>query len=440
MKHKPPAAWSWLTLVQALALVAILAVLLWHGFSQEESAAQRLMLLSASVAAIVAIAAAILRRRSMLQQGRLNTELHHLIDERSQIQQRLQGSQQQLQWLLDNLPDGVISFDQHHRVQWINPAARLMFQREAGDVVGRAVTQLIPSLDAATIQSAAGQRQPMAGRRADGSQLPLNVALVQTEAQGVRQGIALFHDTTAEQRVELMKSEFVSMVSHELRTPLTSLRASLGLLTDETTIALPSDAQYLLGMARDNAERLVHLVNDILDFERLRAGGLLLEFEPMELAAAAKDAIASVSSLAQQAQVTLRLDEPDPALPVVADARRLVQVISNLLSNAIKHSPAGSQVQVSLVRRDERVRLTVADSGPGVPADFAARLFEPFAQARDERKRKQGGTGLGLAISRGLMELMHGSVGLEPSPPGCGARFWIELPRRDIQPSTFGEL
>jgi signal transduction histidine kinase len=225
-----------------------------------------------------------------------------------------------------------------------------------------------------------------------------------------------------------------------LRTPLTSLRGSLVLLADGSVGPLPADAQRLLRLAHDNSERLVHLVNDILDFEKLRAGGLQLDIESLDLADVAREAIESVEGMSHQARVSMQLHDGGMPLPVRADAARLVQVLANLLSNAIKYAPPHGTVLVTVEAHGERARATVRDDGPGVPADFVPHLFEPFAQARSAQHRRQGGTGLGLAISRGLIEMMHGGIGLEPPQRGAGASFWIELPLHSARPSTFGDL
>jgi len=368
----------------------------------------------------------------------------------ARMQRRLVESRRRLQLLLDHMPDGVLSFDAQGRVQWINPAARLMFQCSVADTVGRPVRELIPELDIgdADVQPtmpdgmapAQVPRLALQGRRGDGSAFPLEAALVKLHADGERVGMCVCRDMSPSQRMEHMKHEFVSMVSHELRTPLTSLRGSLALLADGSIAGLPADALRLLKLARDNSERLAHLVNDILDFEKLRAGALRVDAEELDLGDCAQQAADAIEGMAHQADVELRVLRTEPVFPVQGDPVRLMQVLGNLLSNAIKHSPPHGTVLAILTRRSEWVRLVVCDQGPGVPAEFASRLFEPFEQARDPRHRRQGGTGLGLAISRALMEMMQGSIGVEPPRAGEGARFWIELPLFLDRPSTFGSL
>ena len=370
--------------------------------------------------------------------------------ERRKDHRDLVDSRHRLQLLLDHMPDGVLAFDARGRVEWINPAGRLMFQCSVADTVGRPLRDLIPEFDP-TVGDAPKKDRPgvarmpmprlsMRGRRRDGDSIPLEVEIVRMHADaGERSGMCVCRDMSQSQHIEHMKHEFVSMVSHELRTPLTSLRGSLALLADGTIDGLPPDALRLLKLASDNAERLVVLVNDILDFEKLRAEALRVDLEPVDLCESAHHAADALEGMARLARVTLRVRPAEPDFEVRADPARLMQVLGNLLSNAIKHSPPGSGVEALLVRRGERARVIVRDHGPGVPAELLPRLFEPFAQARDAHPGR-GGTGLGLAISRALMEMMHGAIGVEPRAPGQGASFWIELPLAVDLPSTFGSL
>jgi PAS domain S-box-containing protein len=432
-------------LVGVLLLCLVLAV---DGLRQPDGARGAWALAALSCA--LALGLAFVLRQLV---GRLTASHPGLDDasmDRARMQRRLVESRRRLQLLLDHMPDGVIAFDGEGRVQWINPAARLILHCSAEGTVGRPVRELIPALDLEALDAApmppegqapaAQARSTLHGLRPDGTTVPLEAAVVRLPAEGARVGMCVVRDLSASQRVERMKHEFVSMVSHELRTPLTSLRGSLALLADGSIEGLPADAQRLLKLAADNSERLVHLVNDILDFEKLRAGGMRVELDHVELGDLAQRAVEAIEGMARQAAVTVRVERAAGALPVQADPARLMQVLGNLLSNAIKYSPPQGTVTLTLQRRGERVRLAVRDQGPGVPPDFAERLFEPFEQARDPRHRKQGGTGLGLAISRALMETMEGAIGLEPPRPGAGAVFWIELPLDEGRPSTFGAL
>ena len=228
--------------------------------------------------------------------------------------------------------------------------------------------------------------------------------------------------------LEQMKSSFVSTVSHELRTPLTSVRGALGLVLGGAAGDLPPKTRDLLRIAHQNTERLIRLINDILDIEKLESGHMLLRREPCDLAGIARTTIAALDAYAAEHDVRVVLDPP-PADPVVvvADPDRLVQVATNLVSNAVKFSPRGATVSVAVAMEDGTARLTVSDRGPGIPAEFQSRIFGRFQQADSSGSRSHGGTGLGLAIVQSITELHGGSVRFETSP-GEGTTFVVELP------------
>lgn len=229
-------------------------------------------------------------------------------------------------------------------------------------------------------------------------------------------------------RIERAMSEFVSIVSHELRTPLTSLRGSLGLIDGGVAGALPPQMAQLVGIARSNTDRLVRLVNDMLDLARIEAGRLDLELRPLDPEDLVEAAFAEIRGLAEQAKVRLT-DSADPGRrPVLADRDRVVQVLINLLSNAIKVSPPGAVVEAFVGPAAEgKIRLEVRDEGPGIPGTQIRRIFEKFQQLERDDGRRRGGTGLGLTISKAIVEQHGGSIGVE-SEPGRGSTFWFDLP------------
>ncbi len=366
---------------------------------------------------------------------------------RGLAQEQQRESQRRLEMVLDHIPDAVIAFDAAARVQWINPAARAMFGRDADRAHGRPMSLLVPELehwlhwpdtqpqidpDVQLPEAWTARRETMYGLHADGREFPIEMALVQTRVNGERVGVCVCRDLSEMERMERMKHEFVSMVSHELRTPLTSIRGSLSMLAGDMAGELSAPVRRLVGLAHDNSERLVALVNDILDFEKLRAGEVRMTLQALDLAEQARAAVEACEGYAREHSVSLSCRCAEGALLVQADALRLGQVLANLLSNAVKFSPAGSEVKVLVQAHDGAARVSVTDAGPGVPPDFVARLFEPFAQAHELQTRRRGGTGLGLAISRAMTEQMGGSIGLEPPQPGEGAVFWISLPMAPV--------
>lgn len=233
-------------------------------------------------------------------------------------------------------------------------------------------------------------------------------------------------DITQRKHLEQMKSEFVSTVSHELRTPLTSIAGSLGLINGEALGPVPDAMREMLLIAQSNSQRLRQLIDDLLDMDKLLAGKMSFVPQRLDLDSFLTDCATSHQGFARQHDV--QIDYAGVVVTsVMADPLRLQQVLSNLLSNALKFSPAGSRVLLSAQALGGHVRVSVADQGPGVPADFVDRLFEKFSQADASDRRQKGGTGLGLAISKELMERMGGAIGFYPRPEG-GAVFWIDLP------------
>lgn len=243
------------------------------------------------------------------------------------------------------------------------------------------------------------------------------------------------HDIGAFKEVERVKDDFISTVSHELRTPLTSIRGSLGLLDGGAMGELPDKAKTMVKIASQNTDRLVRLINDVLDLEKMNAGKLELHLAPEDLFTVTEEAINGVLGMASTLEIEVVGDFVDSPLPVRIDHDRMVQVITNLLSNALKFSSAGSEVKVSLRLADEHsVELAVADSGSGIPADKLEFVFDRFAQVDSTSTRAKGGTGLGLAIVQEIVE-MHGGTIRVTSAVGQGSTFTVILPM-EVVPSV----
>ena len=232
-------------------------------------------------------------------------------------------------------------------------------------------------------------------------------------------------DISARKEIERMKNEFISVVSHELRTPLSSIVGSLGLLVGITD--LRADIQTLIRVARDNSQRLVRLVNDILDVEKLEADTMQIHLEPVELQALLDTAIQANQGYADQYGVSLALAPSEGPAWVEANFDRLMQVMANLLSNAAKFSPRGARVEVRLQRMLGAFRVSVIDTGPGIPEEFKPRVFDRFTQADTSTSRERGGTGLGLAICKMIIDKLGGKIDFD-STPGVGTTFYFDLP------------
>jgi len=238
----------------------------------------------------------------------------------------------------------------------------------------------------------------------------------------------LVHAKEAAEAANLAKGQFIANVSHELRTPLTAIVGALSLVESGAPENIPPQTMKLIEMAYQNGKQLSTLINDILDFEKLNAGGMTFHCRPMALMASIRNALELNQSYAERYHVAFVLENTLPEeTRVFADGQRLLQVMANLLSNASKHSPAGENVMISLRRMDSRLRVAIRDRGPGIPEAFREHIFEKFAQADDSSTNKDSGTGLGLAISKAIIEGMGGTIGFD-SRAGQGATFYFDLP------------
>jgi PAS domain S-box-containing protein len=336
--------------------------------------------------------------------------------------------------ILDTAADGILTIDAKGVIQTVNAAFERLFGYAAEEVVGRNVSLLMPEPDRSAHDGymqryletgearVIGRGREVEGVRRDGTRFPLYLSVGEMRVGNERRFTGIVQDVTERHEVDRLKKQFVAMVSHELRTPLTSLRGSLGLLSVGAVGALPEGAGAILAIAERSTVRLVDLVNDILDLERLEAAQLSLERQPTPLVTVLQHARETVEALAVQHQVALEV--PDADAVVLGDRDRLIQVVVNLLFNAIKFSPEGGRVEVGTRLEGSRVRVEVSDEGRGVPPEMRQRIFEPFRQVEGSDARQKGGTGLGLAICRSIVEQHGGAIGVEDRE-GPGATFWL---------------
>lgn len=256
----------------------------------------------------------------------------------------------------------------------------------------------------------------------------VNATLVRDTDGAPKYFIVQVQDITDRKAVERIKNEFISVVSHELRTPLTSIRGSLGLIIGTMSRDLPAKVSRLLQIASSNCERLILLINDILDIDKLASGQMRFNIQTHQVAWLIAQAVEANTAYAAQFEVTLAVEPVDGELQVAVDPDRLIQVLSNLLANAAKFSPTGETVTLSAAATaGGRVRISVADHGPGITPEFSLQIFDKFSQSDSSITRARGGTGLGLHISRQILDHMGGEIGFD-TEVGTGSTFWIEVP------------
>ncbi|TCV84164.1 PAS domain S-box protein [Sulfurirhabdus autotrophica] len=262
----------------------------------------------------------------------------------------------------------------------------------------------------------------------DGSDFPVEIFLqLVREVDGHGLFIAIVRDITERKKVDRLKNEFVSTVSHELRTPLTSIRGALGLVAGGVAGELSIQAKSLIDIAYKNSERLVRLINDILDIEKIESGKMVLDLQRQDLMPIIEHAVEANRAYGEAYGVTFKITSALDGVKVEVDQDRLLQVMTNLLSNAAKFSPANSQVEIAVRPGKYGVRVMVIDKGTGIPETFRSSIFQKFSQADSSDTRQKGGTGLGLSISKAIVEKMGGEIGFE-TKEGMGSVFYFELP------------
>jgi PAS domain S-box-containing protein len=373
----------------------------------------------------------------MLESVRVSHELlEQLIAQRTH---ELIGTQTRMQAVLDNVMDGIVTIDTAGQIEIFNRSAEKLFGYQAEEVIGHNVNMLMPEpyrsahdghmrdyLKTGKAKIIGIGREVVCLRK-DGSIFPAELSISEMYHGERRTFVGMVHDITERQKIDRMKSEFVSTVSHELRTPLTSIHGSLGLLAGGMGGAMPERMMSLIEIGYKNSERLISLINDILDMEKIATGKMHFDMEPQEVMPILENAIEANQAYGSKYRVRFVLTTKLPGAYIRVDSSRMNQILSNLLSNAAKFSPPGSQVELGAVRLDGNIRIFVSDHGSGIPGVFRDKIFQKFSQADASDSRLKGGTGLGLSISRSLTEGMGGRIGYEPQD-GPGTVFFVEFP------------
>lgn len=352
----------------------------------------------------------------------------------------LEVSEMRQRSIVENIVDGLITIDEKGHIESFNPAAVKLFGYQPDEVIGNNIKMLMPDsyrsehdaylehYNQTGEKKIIGIGREVEGKRKDGSIFPLELSVSEMLVSGEKLFTGVVRDITERRQMDKMKNEFISTVSHELRTPLTSIRGSLGLLISGTVGELPESANEMLKIASNNTERLLLLINDILDIQKIESGKMTFKFESVDLKSFIERAIIEHAEYGKQHGVTFVLSNMVEDVRVYADKYRLMQVMGNLLSNAAKFSHEGDNVEISVAsHQGDRLRISVTDYGAGIPEEFQPKLFDRFTQSDSSDTRAKGGTGLGLSIIKVIME-EHGGLVDFISKEGIGSTFYIELP------------
>jgi PAS domain S-box-containing protein len=412
---------------------------------------------------------------------KINEQLQSELNERYLTQEALRISQARFAGIVNIADDAIISIDRNQRITLFNQGAEKIFGYKASEAIGQPLDLIIPlpfiqahrhfvaEFGKSPTQSRRmGERREIYGRRKDGTEFPAEASISKLDLGDEKVYTVFLQDITDRKQVEKMKDEFVSVVSHELRTPLTSIHGSLGMLASGMLPPASEAGKRLLEIAVDSTDRLVRLINDILDIERIESGKVKMEKQACKMGEIIQQAVNVMQSLADKAGITLAVETlAVNEIATLADSDRIVQTLTNLLSNAIKFSPRGSTVWLNaeleaalehggtepggeyspipgapypsaspmpgapyvpaLLPHTDAILFAVKDQGRGIPADKLDSIFERFQQVDSSDSRNHDGTGLGLAICRSIVQQHGGRIWVD-SILGEGSSFYFTLP------------
>lgn len=333
--------------------------------------------------------------------------------------------------LVENAVEVICSIDGHGTISELNPAAEQLWGYAHEELLGQRVMNLVFEPDQEVTTSRFIDARNTKGvvkfenrtKTKSGATVDAQWAVSWSPADNSL--YCVIHDISERKKLEQLKREFIQMVSHDLRVPLTSLQMTLDLLLNGVYGELTEKGRPRIQHAFSELERLINLINQLLEFERMESGKVEIYSEPTELSEVVIRSVEAVRSLAERNKVGLSEQVFD--LELNADGGKLIQVLVNLLGNAIKFSPPKTTVAVSMNLLDEEVEIRISDQGRGIPAEFKDKIFDRFEQVSIDDNRVKGGSGLGLAISKSIVVAHGGTIGVE-SEEGVGSTFWIRLP------------
>lgn len=333
--------------------------------------------------------------------------------------------------LVENAVEVICSIDDRGVISELNPAAKQLWGYEPDELLGQRFINLVAESDHETTnQKFEEARQSNAVIKFESKTLAKSGACVDVQwavswSPSDHSLYCVIHDISERKKLEQLKREFIQMVSHDLRVPLTSLQMTLDLLLSGVYGELTEKGRPRIQHAFSELERLINLINQLLEFERMESGKVEIFAEPTELSEVVTRSVEAVRSLAERSKVGLQTDVF--TIEVSADAGKLIQVLVNLLGNAIKFSPQKTTVTAAMELFEKYVEIRISDQGRGIPKEFRDKIFDRFEQVSIDDNRVKGGTGLGLAISKSIVVAHGGTIGVD-SEEGVGSTFWIRLP------------
>lgn len=373
-----------------------------------------------------------------LQMQQINDKTILLLKQAIETAEESEKTKIRIKAILDNLIDMVIVTDPNFLIKSVN----MNFEKALGyseqEIIGSSLSLLFPNnkiLFTDNILHNTEFQQPdfidskieISVMKKDGSIIPCELGMNKFELDKKDSLVFILRDISQHLELEAMKNQFVSTVSHELRTPLTAIKGSLGLLTSGALGSFPDKAKTILTVANNNCTRLINLINDILDLEKIKRGEMSFNYEDIEIKSIIKQTIELNKPYADQFNVKITEISKINKLFINVDKNRLLQVLSNLISNAIKFSKQNEEIKIITEKVKENVKISIIDNGIGIPEEAKEKIFKAFSQVDSTDSRAKGGTGLGLYICKMIIEKMNGKIDFE-SISGEGSSFFFTIP------------
>ncbi|MBA3856175.1 MAG: hypothetical protein C0507_04630 [Cyanobacteria bacterium PR.3.49] len=357
-------------------------------------------------------------------------------------EQLLKESEERVRSIIEKIPVGLVVFADDGLIEFVNPALESMFEGPAESLIGRRLISLVHSPASVSDEESSAQLKEKAIERIieitclrqGGEKFPVEFSSTVFETQEGSRYLGILLDVSERQEIQRMRQTFVSMVSHELRTPLTAVSGFISLLEMGAFGDVSAEAKEQALRAEANVSRLMKLITDLLDLEKMDSGTLNVSKAKCKLQQILGDAEDASKAFAQDRGIRLEFESVSVGKngtengELYADADRLVQVLVNLITNAVKFSPAGGTVKVTHKLDEDTLEMRVVDEGRGVPAKYKELIFERFQQVEVGDAKQKGGTGLGLAICKTIVEMHGGIIGVE-SEEGKGSTFWFRIKR-----------
>ena len=377
---------------------------------------------------IIGIKALNLGAQDYLVKGNINADLlvrstryaierHTMLIKLKRNAQALELSEKRFRHITEQNIYPIIVVDRERVIRFMNKAGEELFGCDSGEYIGQKFDYDIDVVNETEVQVVKKNGQPIIA----------SMSVVNIEWESEHAYLVILRDITKLKEIEQIKDSIISIVSHEIRSPITSILNALLLIYEGEIEKLSENSKKWLDIAYRNSERLLSLVNNMLDISKMESGKIDFNLQEQDLIILVKQAIEDNLPYANQFNVKLRLDNNLQKAIVYADGDRIIQVLTNLISNAIKFSPSGDEVLIKVSKHDNVFKVTVIDHGPGIPIDFRDQIFQKFSQASQKNTQRKSGSGLGLYISKMLVENMGGKIGFD-TEIGKGTVFYFELP------------